>query len=69
MQKFRIASSHIFFKSEIMNNTSLPLNWLVSLVFPVHENFLLACSICKERQKEKQVVSVLCHIILNPSSG
>lgn len=61
MQKFRIASSHIFFKSEIMNNTSLPLNWLVSLVFPVHENFLLVCSICKETEREAGYISIVPH--------
>lgn len=54
VQKFLITNSCIFLKSEIMNNRSLPLQWLVSLVFPVHESFLLVCSTCTEREKKRE---------------
>lgn len=53
VQKFLSSSCYIFLKSELMNRTSLPLQWLVSLALPVHGSFLLVCSTCEERERKK----------------
>lgn len=40
-------------QTEVVTNSSLPLKQLVSLVFPVHESFLVVCSSCQERRRSQ----------------